>query len=116
MKVFFDRPTKEELIDVLHYFFLNETDYKSLQEINIFKLRIALNIFKILKREIRQEEKLIKKLEDLSLKLFEQKISSKNELTKMIKNQNFDPATMEDFLLRLAKEKLLIDNPSYLED
>mgnify|MGYP005620293509 FL=1 len=34
----------------------------------------------------------------------------------MIKNENFDTATMEDFLLRLAKEKLLIDNPSYLED
>ena len=116
MKVFFDRPTKEELIDVLHYFFLNETDYKSLQEINIFKLRIALNIFKILKREIRQEEKLIKKVEDLSLELFNKKISSKNDLTKMIKNKELDRARVEDFLFQLAKEKLLIDNPAYLED
>ena len=116
MKVFFDRQSKEELMEVLHYYFLNEIDYKNLQEISTFKLRIALNIFKIIKREIRNEKELIKKLDDLSLKLFEQKISSKNELTKMIKNENFDTATMEDFLLRLAKEKLLIDNPSYLEE
>ena len=80
MKVFFDRPSKEELMEVLHYYFLNEIDYKNLQEISTFKLRIALNIFKIIKREIRNEKELIKKLDDLSLKLFEQKISSKNEL------------------------------------
>ena len=47
---------KKELMSVLHHFFLNEIDYENLQEINIFKLRIALNIFKILKREIRYEK------------------------------------------------------------
>ena len=62
MKVFFDRPTKKELMNVLHHFFLNEIDYENLQEINIFKLRIALNIFKILKREIMYEKELIKDL------------------------------------------------------
>tara|TARA_Y200000002_G_scaffold369024_1_gene362732 strand:+ start:357 stop:707 length:351 start_codon:yes stop_codon:yes gene_type:complete len=116
LKVFFDRPTKKELMDVLHHFFLNEIDYENLQEINIFKLRIALNIFKILKREIRYEKELIKKLEDLSLKLFKQKIPSKNDLTKIIKNESFESVPMEDFLFELAKEKLLIDNPAYLKD
>ena len=116
MKVFFDRPTKKELMDVLHHFFLNEIDCENLQEINIFKLRIALNIFKILKREIRYEKELIKKLEDLSLKLFKQKIPSKNDLTKIIKNESFESVPMEEFLFELAKEKLLIDNPAYLKD
>ena len=56
LKVFFDRPSKEELMEVLHYYFLNEIDYKNLQEISTFKLRIALNIFKIIKEKLEMKK------------------------------------------------------------
>ena len=94
-------------MEVLHYYFLNEIDYKNLQEISTFKLRIALNIFKIIKREIRNEKELIKKLEDLSLKLFEQKISSKNELTKMIKMKTLTQPQWKIFYFDLLRKNYL---------
>ena len=44
MKNLFDRPTKKELINALHYFFLEEIDLNDLKETSNFKLRIALNV------------------------------------------------------------------------
>ena len=94
MKNLFDRPTKKELINALHYFFLEEIDLNDLKETSNFKLRIALNVFKILRREINNEE----------------------ELSMIIKDESYDGSLMETFLFELASEKLKIDNPTYLKD
>lgn len=116
MKNLFDRPTKKELFDALHYFFLEEIDLNDYKETSNFKLRIALNVFKILRREINNEEELIRKFEDLGFKLFKKKIYSKKELSMIIEDESYDDSLMETFLFELAREKLKIDNPSYLKD
>ena len=116
MKNLFDGPTKKELINALHYFFLEEIDLNDLKETSNFKLRIALNVFKILRREINNEEELIRKFEELSLKLLKKKIYSKEELSMIIKDESYDGSLMETFLFELASEKLKIDNPTYLKD
>ena len=116
MKNLFDRPTKKELIDALHYFFLEEIDIDNLKEISNFKLKIALNVFKILRREIDNEEELIRQFEELSFKLLKKKIYSKEELSMIIKDESYDGSLIETFLFELAREKLKIDNPSYLKD
>ena len=116
MKNLFDRPTKKELINALHYFFLEEIDLNDLKETSNFKLRIALNVFKILRREINNEEELIRKFEELSLKLLKKKIYSKEELSMIIKDESYDDSLMETFLFELASEKLKVDNPTYLKD
>ena len=116
MKNFFDRPTKAELFDVLHYFIFEEIDFKELEELDIFKVRIALNILKILKRQISNEKKISKKLNTLSQNLFGEEISSKQNLIEKIKKEDFNKDSIEEFLFELSKEKLSIDNPSYLKD
>ena len=73
-------------------------------------------MFKILRREINNEEELIRKFEDLGFKLFKKKIYSKKELSMIIKDESYDGSLMETFLFELAREKLKIDNPSYLKD
>ena len=106
MKNLFDRPTKKELIDALHYFFLEEIDIDNLKEISNFKLKIALNVFKILRREIDNEEELIRQFEELSFKLLKKKIYSKEELSMIIKDESYDGSLIETFLFELAREKL----------
>ena len=116
MKNFFDRPTKAELFDVLHYFIFEEIDFKELEELDIFKVRIALNILKILKRQISDESKISEKLRALSKNLFDEEISSKQNLIEKIKKEDFNKDSIEEFLFELSCEKLSIDNPSYLKD
>ena len=72
-------------------------------------------MFKILRREINNEEELIRKFEELSLKLFKKNIFKK-ELSMIIKDESYDGSLMEIFLFELASEKLKIDNPTYLKD
>ena len=116
MKNFFDRPTKAELIDVLHYFIFEEIDFKKLEELDIFKVRIALNIIKILKRQVSNENRISEKLNVLSQSLFGEEISSRQNLIKKIKKEDFNKDSIEEFLFELSREKLSIDNPSYLKD
>ena len=116
MKNLFDRPTKAELIDVLHYFIFEQIDFEKLEELDVFKVRIALNILKIVKRQINDENKISKKLNNLSLSLFGEEISSKQKLIENIKNENFSKDSLEEFLFEISKEKVSIDNPSYLKN
>tara|TARA_B100000886_G_scaffold97940_1_gene64970 strand:- start:49 stop:399 length:351 start_codon:yes stop_codon:yes gene_type:complete len=116
LKNFFDRPTKAELIDVLHYFIFEEIDFKKPEELDIFKVRIALNVLKILKRQVSNENKISEKLNALSQNLLGEEISSKQNLIKKIKKEDFNKDSIEEFLFELAREKLSIDNPSYIKD
>ena len=116
MKNLFDRPTKAELIDVLHYFIFEQIDFERLEELDVFKVRIALNILKIVKRQINNENKITKKLNDLSLNLFGEEVSSKQKLIEKIKNESFTKDSIEKFLFELSKKKVSIDNPSYLKN
>ena len=67
-------------------------------------------------RQINDENKISKKLNDLSLSLFGEEISSKQKLIEKIKNENFSKDSLEEFLFELSKEKVSIDNPSYLKN
>ena len=49
------------------------------------------------------------------ISLFGEEISSKQKLIENIKNENFSKDSLEKFLFELSKEKVFIDNPSYLK-
>ena len=110
---YFDRPTSKELLDVVN-FYINEV-LKNPKDLNTFKIKISLNILNIVRRENSLRENINDDFHELGRVITGKEKFSLSDISNLIKNDEIkiDDSKLIDFLYRLSKEKIKVDNPKY---
>ena len=110
---YFDRPTSKELLDVVN-FYINDV-LKNPKNLNNFKIKISLNILNIVRRENSLRENINDDFLELGRVITGKEEFSVSDISNLIKNDEIkiDDSKLIDFLYRLSKEKIKVDNPKY---
>ena len=111
----FDRPTSEELVEVVSEFL--EKDIKThLPNHLAFKTQIAINVLNIVKRELTNEEVLKKETQTILLNLLKDSDEANiKQLAKQIEKDDIklDNVELQEALIEITKKKISVDNPEY---
>ena len=111
----FDRPTKAELVEAV-YIFLEEKVKENLPNHLAFNTQIAINVLKVVKRELDNGDKLSEESEEiLSNLIIDPGKASLEKLAESISSGEIELENkkLQEALVEITKKKISVDNPKY---
>ena len=111
----FDRPTKAELVEAV-YIFLEEKVKENLPNHLAFNTQIAINVLKVVKRELDNGDKLSEESEEiLSNLISDPEKASLEKLAESISSGEIELENkkLQEALVEITKKKISVDNPKY---
>ena len=111
----FDRPTKAELVEAV-YVFLEEKVKENLPNHLAFNTQIAINVLKVVKRELDNGDKLSEESEEiLSNLISDPEKASLEKLAESISSGEIELENkkLQEALVEITKKKISVDNPKY---
>ncbi len=111
----FDRPTKAELVEAV-YIFLEEKVKENLPNHLAFNTQIAINVLKVVKRELDNGDKLSEESNEiLSNLITDPGKASLEKLAESISSGEIELENkkLQEALVEITKKKISVDNPKY---